>query len=327
MKKVKKNLIYLNLDDLQKLYGLDGKLLKKLKKKRKKRKKGQKGIKFDKIKDSQMPGVQYLNNNASNSDTQYLKDQIKKLEDKQEKQNKLLITDIQPNLVNNKLLMGLKQDNEKVKQGVVKMYAEASDTFNYIYDQFEELKKKGNNNAGYTVNYNDNIGDFSNLPNWSNPKETDEKKRTDNSLNKKSESIETPDYFPDVDLNELFYGDNTSDVMEPITEDKPVNDDQQPEDITNDTIDETQEEKEIINDIVVNEPPSFIKEEKEIISDPVVEDKPKIKKKKKPFKPPPRIAGEHGNAYNPRVEHFRKVYDGEYVTEWAHKRYGTKPNK
>ena len=58
-KKVKKNLIYLTLDDLNKLYGLDGKLLKKLKKKRKKRKKAQKGIKFDKIKDSsQMPGVQ-----------------------------------------------------------------------------------------------------------------------------------------------------------------------------------------------------------------------------------------------------------------------------
>jgi type III secretory pathway component EscR len=77
-KKVKKNLIYLNLDDLQKLYGISPKLLKKLKKKRNKRKKAQKGIKFEKIKDSsQMPGVQYLNNNASNSDTQYLKDQIK----------------------------------------------------------------------------------------------------------------------------------------------------------------------------------------------------------------------------------------------------------
>ena len=37
-KKVKKNLIYLTLDDLNKLYGLDGKLLKKLKKKRKKEK-------------------------------------------------------------------------------------------------------------------------------------------------------------------------------------------------------------------------------------------------------------------------------------------------
>jgi hypothetical protein len=48
-KKVKKNLIYLNLDDLQKLYGISPKLLKKLKKKRK-RKKSQKGIKFDKIK-------------------------------------------------------------------------------------------------------------------------------------------------------------------------------------------------------------------------------------------------------------------------------------
>ena len=57
MKKVKKNLIYLNLDDLQKLYGLDGKLLKKLKKKRKKRKKGQKSIKFDKSRISKRDNI------------------------------------------------------------------------------------------------------------------------------------------------------------------------------------------------------------------------------------------------------------------------------
>jgi hypothetical protein len=167
-KKVKKNLIYLTLDDLNKLYGLDGKLLKKLKKKRKKRKKAQKRIKVDKIKDSQMPGVQYFNNN-SNMDAQFLKDQIKTLQDKQ---NKLLITDIQPNLVNNRLLMDLKQDNEYIKQDMVKMYGNASDTFNYIYDQFEELKSK--NNDAFTVNYNDNIGDFSNTPNWNDPKQLDE---------------------------------------------------------------------------------------------------------------------------------------------------------
>ena len=112
--------------------------------------------------------------------------------------------------------------------------------------------------------------------------------------------------------------------MVPPTEDKPFNDDQQPEIIKDDTIDETQEE--MISGPVI-EPPPFIEEEKEIISDPVVEDKPKIKKKKKSFKPPQRIAGEHGNAYNARVEHFRKVYDGEEVTEWAIKRYGKIPNK
>ena len=319
-KKVKKNVIYLNLDDLQKLYGISPKLLKKLKKKRKKRK-SQKGIKFEKIKDSsQMPGVQYFNNNSN--DTQFLKDQIKTLQDKQ---NKLLITDMQPNLVNNRLLMDLKQDNEKVKQGMVKMYTDASDTFNYIYDQFEELKSNNKNNDAFTVNYNDNIGDFSNTPNWNDPKQLDEKKQTDNTLSNKSESIETPEYLPySDDLSSLFYDDNTSDVMVPPTEDKPVNDDQQPEIIKDDTIDETQEE--MISGPVI-EPPPFIEEEKEIISDPVVEDKPKIKKKKKSFKPPQRIAGEHGNAYNARVEHFRKIYDGDEVTEWAIKRYGKIPNK
>ena len=136
-KKVKKNLIYLTLDDLNKLYGLDGKLLKKLKKKRKKRKKAQKGIKFDKIKySSQMPGVQYFTNN-SNMDTQLLKDQIKKLEDKQ---NKLLITDMQPNLVNNRLLMDLKEDNENIKTGLVKMYNNAGASYNYTYDAINELQ-------------------------------------------------------------------------------------------------------------------------------------------------------------------------------------------
>ena len=257
-KKVKKNIIYLTLDDLNKLYGLDGKLLKKLKKKRKKRK-TQKGIKFEKIKDSsKMPGVQYLNNNASNSDTQYLKDQIKSLQDKQ---NKLLITDMQPNLVNNnRLLMDIKQDNENIKSDIVKMYGDASNTFNFIYDQFEELKS--NNNAGYTVNYNDNIGDFSNNPNWTDPKKIDENKQINNTLSNKSESIETPDYFPNVDLNELFYGDNTSDVMEPPTEDKPVNDDQQPEVIPEQFI-ESQEEM-ISDPVIENQQPLFIEEEDEI---------------------------------------------------------------
>ena len=310
-KKVKKNIIYLTLDDLNKLYGLDGKLLKKLKKKRKKRKKTQKGIKFEKIKDSsQMPGVQYFTNN-SNMDTQFLKDQIKKLEDKQ---NKLLITDMQPNLVNNRLLMDLKEDNKNIKSDMLKIYGDASNTFNFIYDQFEELKS--NNNAGYTVNYNDNIGDFSNNPNWTNPKVTDENKQINNTLSQKSESYETTDYVPDVDLNELFYGDNTSDVMEPPTYD------QQPEDIPEQFI-ESQEEM-ISDPVIENQQPPFIEEEE----DEIIDEPPKIKKKKKkPFKPPPKDMREHGNAYNARVEHFRKIYNGEEVTEWAIRRYRKNPDK
>ena len=312
-KKVKKNVIYLNLDDLQKLYGISPKLLKKLKKKRKKRK-SKKGIKFEKIKDSsQMPGVQYFNNNSN--DTQFLKDQIKTLQDKQ---NKLLITDMQPNLVNNRLLMDLKQDNEKVKQGMVKMYTDASDTFNYIYDQFEELKSK--NNDAFTVNYNDNIGDFSNKPNWTNPEEIDEIKQTNNTLSNKSESFETPSLFTDIELDSLFYDDNTSNVMDPPTEDKPVNDDQQQEDVPEETLFIEPE-----NETTVENQPPFIEEEKDVIIDEL----PKIKKKKKkkPFKPPTKIPGEHGNAYNARVEHFRKIYEGVEVKQWAHKRYGTNPDK
>ena len=255
------------------------------------KRKSQKGIKFEKIKDSsQMPGVQYFNNN-SNMDTQFLKDQIKTLQDKQ---NKLLITDIQPNLVNNRLLMDLKQDNEKVKQGMVKMYTDASDTFNYIYDQFEELKSNNKNNDAFTVNYNDNIGDFSNSPNWTDPKKIDEEKQTYNTLSQKSESIETPEYLPYSDINSLFYDDNTSDVMEPITEDVLINDEQQQEDVPEDITEE-------------------------IISEPVI-DKP-------PFVPPEKKKGEHKTAYKARVEYFRKLYEGEEVSEYSMRRYGKNPDK
>lgn len=305
-KKVKKNQIYLTLDDLNKLYGLDGKLLKKLKKKRKKRKKTQKGIKFEKIKDSsQMPGVQYFTNNASNSDTQYLKDQIKSLQDKQEKQNKLLITDVQPNLVNNRLLTDLKQDNENIKNAMNIMYKQAGETFNYLYDSIEDFS---NNKGGFTVNYNDNIGDFSNLPNWTDPKETDEKKQTNNTLSNKSESYETPYYIPRVDINSYFYDDNTSGVMEPNTEEKQVNDDQQPDDI----IEETKED--IIEDTKEETP--FIEPQKEIISDPFT-DKP-------PFVPPAREKDEHPATYKARVEFLRKLYYGLPITDYSYTRWRKK---
>ena len=195
-KKVKKNVIYLTLDDLNKLYGLDGKLLKKLKKKRKKRK-AQKGIKFEKIKDSQMPGVQYFNNN-SNMDTQFLKDQIKTLQDKQ---NKLLITDMQPNLVNNRLLKDLKEGNENIKTGLVKMYNNAGASYNYTYDAINELQSSISNmknndgqemaervfniltdpnfkvKGNFEVNRQDNVGDFSNNNDLKNPYIIEEQKK------------------------------------------------------------------------------------------------------------------------------------------------------
>ena len=141
------------------------------------------------------------------------------------------------------------------------------------------------------------------MPNWSNPKVTDENKQINNTLSQKSESYETTDYFPDVDLNELFYGDNTSDVMVPPTEDKPVNDDQQPEVIPEDITDE----------------PQFIEPPEEIISDPVV-DKP-------PFVPPERKHKENLHLYNARTEYFRKLYYGKAVSDYSIQRYGKDPNK
>jgi len=302
---MKKNIVYLNLDDLQKLYGLSPKLLKKLKKKKKKKKKGQKGIKFDKIKDSQMPGVQYqsFKNNNSNLDTQFLKDQIKNIEDKQ---NKLLITDVQPNMVNNKLLMDLKQDNANIKTGLVKMYNDAGSSYNYTYDAINDLqssiksiknnltdpfyKKSGN----FTVNTRDNIGDFSNNNNLSDPNQKEEDKQTYNRLSQISEEIETPPLSTNIDLNSLFY-DEVPDVMQPITEqDKP---EVITENITEDLPDETA---------------SFIEEEKETISD------------KPEFVTPTRQPGEDGRTFKGRVEYERKKFYGEPIRSGQRRRYEPK---
>ena len=299
---MKKNIVYLNLDDLQKLYGLSPKLLKKLKKKRKKRKKGQKGIKFDKIKDSQMPGVQYFKTNNSNLDTQFLKDQIKSIEDKQ---NKLLITDVQPNMVNNnKLLMDLKQDNENIKSGVRKMYNEVGSSYNYTYDAINDLQssiksiknkltdpfyKQGGN---FNVNRQDNIGDFSNNNNLSDPNQKEEDKQTYNRLSQISEEIETPSLFTNIELISLFY-DNTPDVMQPIVEEEKQVNEGPPEVITEET--------------------SFIEPESEIIGGPVI-DKP-------PFVPPEMELGEDGRTYKSRVEYFRKKHYGEKIRASQRRRY------
>ena len=323
---MKKNIVYLNLDDLQKLYGLSPKLLKKLKKKRKKRKKGQKGIKFDKIKDSQMPGVQYqsFKNNNSNLDTQFLKDQIKSIEDKQ---NKLLITDVQPNMVNNKLLMDLKQDNANIKTGLVKMYNDAGSSYNYTYDAINELqssiksiknnltdpfyKKSGN----FTVNTRDNIGDFSNNNNLSDPNQKEEDKQTYNRLSQISEEIETPSLFTNIELSSLFY-DEVPDVMQPNTEqEKPeVITENITEDLPDETLsfsskkDRVTSEKNHFSD----ETASFIEEEKEIIND------------KLEFVTPTKLPNEDGRTYKGRVEYERKKFYGEPIRADQRRRYEPK---
>jgi hypothetical protein len=324
------------LDDLQKLYGLDGKMLKKLKKKRKKRKKGQKGIKFDKSKDSQMLGVQHFKTNNSNLDTQFLKDQVKSLEDKQ---NKLLITDIPPNMVNNKLLMDLKQDNDSIKKNMNIMYKQAEDTFYYLYDSIgdfsnnnkptnydeQEQKERVKNNltdpliytlvGDYTVNTRDSIGDFSSNNNLSDPNQKEEDNQTNNRLSQISGEIETPSIFTDTELSSLFYDVNTSNVMPSITEDPPED---IKESITEETLsfsskkDRVTSEKNVFSD----ETP-FIEPQEEILNDQVI-DKP-------PFVPPERKIRENGNSYKARVEYFRKLYYGEPVTEYSIRRYGKNP--
>jgi hypothetical protein len=69
--------------------------------------------------------------------------------------------------------------------------------------------------------------------------------------------------------------------------------------------------------IQLNATPEDITEE--IISEPVV-DKP-------PFVPPEKNKGEHKTAYKARVEYFRKLYEGEEVSEYSMRRYGKNSNK
>jgi hypothetical protein len=82
--------------------------------------------------------------------------------------------------------------------------------------------------------------------------------------------------------------------MDPPTEDKPVNDEQQQEDVPEDMTEE-------------------------IITEPVI-DKP-------PFVAPKRKHKENLHAYRARTEYFRKLYDGERVSEYSMRRYGTNPDK
>ena len=99
--------------------------------------------------------------------------------------------------------------------------------------------------------------------------------------------------------------------MQPSTEDVPINDEQQHEDIPEDIIEET----------------SFIEQPKynlgsttnQRLVEPVI-DKP-------PFVPPEKKKGEHKTAYKARVEYFRKLYEGEEVSEYSMRRYGKNSNK
>jgi hypothetical protein len=334
---MKKNIVYLTLDDLKKLYDIDPKLIKKIKKKRKRRKKLKKklgeSIKFDKIKEGPMMGVQYFNQPLTRNtstidvrDAQLLKEELKAIKDKP---NPLMITDIPPNLVNNNEIIKRIEDIDKnLKLGINTLAKEGAEAFNYLFDvygdityknkpiDYEELDRneKVNNNltkpiiydddiSVYTVDTEDNIGDFSNKNMFIDPVKKEEEKQTKNSLSQISGSIEAPLFESDIETNPLFYQEQ-SEVLEPI--EQPV---------------ERTTEQTIVQSIVKPIEETIVEENKEITpTDQSFEEEKPI------FIPPPRLKNEHKAKYDARTEYQRKLFYGLPVTNYSQKRYGKKEN-
>jgi hypothetical protein len=328
-KKKDKNTVYLSLDDLEKLYGIDKKIMKKIKKKQKKRRKKNK-MKLRKDRTTQetnqynlpqqmMNGISYKYNiptpNTSlidNREAQMIKEQIETLK----KNNRLQIADVPENFVNNQFNKQILDELDNVKIGMKKIRQDGAETFNYLFD---------------------NIGDFGNQPiNFRNPDDIDEEKSGGNRIanlsslmyippENKSETIPQPFLTPRSD----FYQD-PPETIEPTTEPEnvePENDDtygeitirdddsgfsQQVDDASqfagtdsNRDIESVFTDPDILLEQVANPPTQ---------SNPPTQPKP-------PFIKPPREVGEPLRTYNSRVKYVRKVYDEEFITPYLRKRW------
>jgi hypothetical protein len=333
---MKKNIVYLTLDDLKKLYDIDPKLIKKIKKKRKRRRKLKKklgeSIKFDKIKEGSMQGVTYstqpLTRNTSTidiRDAEILKEQIKAIKDK-EKNNPLLLTDVPPNLVGNDNLL---KEIENIKKGINIMYKEGAETFNYLFDNIGDVTYKNkpinydeldrnervNNNLTNPVYdykydgddlsiYTDNVGDFTNTNTFNDPIQIEEEKQIKNSLSQISGSTETPPFVLDIEINPLFYQEQ-SDVLQPV--------EQSVEKTIEPTIEPTIEQT--IEQPIVKPIEEATEQSEEQINPPEI----------LTFIPPERKKNEHKATYKARVEYERAKFYGEPVSDYSRRRYERKP--
>ena len=186
------------------------------------------------------------------------------------------------------------------------MYNDAGSSYNYTYDAINDLqssiksiknnltdpfyKKSGN----FTVNRQDNVGDFSSNNNLSDPNQKEEDKQTYNRLSQLSEEIETPSLFTNIELNSLFYDEVPEDLPEETKEDLP------------------------------DEKTPFIEPESEIISGPVIEQQDETISDKPEFVKPERQLGEDGRTYKGRVEYERKKFYGEPIRADQRRRYEPK---
>jgi hypothetical protein len=257
---------------------------------------------------------------------------------------------MQPNLVNNRLLMDLQQDNEIIKTGLVKMYNNAGASYNYTYDAINELQSSISNmknkdgqemaerviniltdpnfkvKGNFEVNKQDNIGDFSNDNNLKDPYIIEQQKQTNNRLSEISDSIE-PSLFDDAPvLSSLFYDDNTSDVIteQQLNEDPSFIEPQ--DDIKEDAppFIEPQEET-ITESIDVKQPVYNLRSTSNQKAEPTNKKvEPNKKKKSKtnntitdgtipPFVAPPKSKDMTAITYNAYVEYLRKKHYGEKI--------------
>ena len=318
-----KNAVYLSLDDLNKLYGIDEHIIKKIKKRQKKRRNRRRRIDkaFNRGKNKQivnnnaavsssqtrqnMNDITYTygfpshNNNTSlidNRDAQMIKEQINALK---KNQNKLLITDMRANLVNNPSNQQILDELAGVKSGMRKLYKDGTDTFNYLFD---------------------NIGDFHQVSSFKNPVEEEEERQTENRLSSLSYQYEQPEEIEMVNMsNPLFYDERPSTFDE-----------------TSATVEEKSNEPTIINEdnlIVPSDNASYgsmtFRDDRSGESIPEnisygensLRDDDMSVLSEEVFVIPPRLQGESMRTYKSRVEYLRRKHNGDTITYYQKRRW------
>ena len=156
--------------------------------------------------------------------------------------------------------------------------------------------------GNFTVNIQDNIGDFSSNNILSDPNQKEEDKQTYNRLSQISDDNEDTSSFFEADYSPLFYDENTSNVIQPIAEEEKQVDEDQPEYLPDETTPLIEQEEEM----------PFIEQQEEIIND------------KPEFVAPERQLGEDGRTYKGRVEYERKKFYGETIRADQRRRYEPK---
>ena len=311
-----KNTVYLSLDDLEKLYGIDKKIMKKIKKKQKKRRKKNK-MRQKKDRTTQetnqynlpqqmMNGISYKyampTQNTSlidNREAQMIKEQIEALK----KNNRLQIADVPENFVNNQSNKQILDELENVKFGMKKIRQDGAETFNYLFDT---------------------IGDFHQPINFRSPVEEEEEKQNKSRLSSLMYKYEQPEIEMTAMLSPNFYqqveqppdfNTEASDIM---------NDDESNVTYGNITarddesgFDQPADDKSYAGTNSNRDDVSILTDENfnaESIAPP-----PEVVISA--FVPPPQEDDEPRRTYNSRVNYLRKVHNRQPISRYFKKRW------